>query len=497
MREVDSVLKDVDARTILGKRRLVLVSNREPYIRKRLQNGQYRLERTTGGLVTALEPVMRQCGGVWVAWNPGHDSTEEQRYEVPNNGGGFSVRQVPLTATEVRRYYHGFANRALWPLFHYFIDRCFFDESEWGHYVKVNERFADAVHEETRPGDLIWVHDYHLCLLPDLIRNRQGSGPIAFFLHVPFPTEEVFKILPWRRELVQGLVGADLVGFQTPRYAGDFLGCCDRILGARVDHDRGVVEWGGRKVRVADFPIGIDVREFEKLARSPEVSERARRIRQNLRVEKLVLGMDRLDYSKGILERLHAIDLLFQRYPEHRGRTGFLQVAVPSRTRVEEYRTLKHQIDEMVGRINGQYGGPDWQPIRYLYRSLPRAELVAYYRAADIALVTPLRDGMNLVCMEYCASRVDGDGVLVLSEFTGAAEFFESGALMVNPFGPERVAECLHEGLKMERPEAERRMAVLRKQVAAFDVHGWLTKTMTTAIRQVSPEREERARAES
>ena len=460
----------------------MLVSNREPYVRKRSEDGQTHLERTTGGLVTALEPVMRQSGGVWVAWDPEGRPDAEQRYEVPGDGRVLTVRQIPLSSTEVRRYYRGLANGALWPLFHYFIDRCFFHEPDWRQYVNVNERFADAAVEEARPGDLIWVQDYHFCLLPELIRRRRGSGPIAFFLHIPFPAEELFKILPWRREVLKGLVGADLVGFQTPQYAGDFLGCCDRILGARVDHDNGIIEWEGRKLQAAAFPIGIDVAEFENLARSPEVAERARRIRQNLGVEKLVLGMDRLDYSKGILERLHAIDHLFRHYPEHRGRAVFLQVAVPSRTQVEEYRTLKHRIDEMVGRINGQYGGHDWQPIRYLYRSIPRTELVAYYRAADIALVTPLRDGMNLVCMEYCASRVEGDGVLVLSEFTGAAEFLSPGALLVNPFGAETVANCLHQALKMDRPEAERRMAALRKQVADLDIAGWLTKFLGTAI---------------
>jgi len=470
------------ARRLLGDRRLLLVSNREPYVRKRTGDGVV-FERTTGGLVTALDPVMRGSGGVWVAWQPEGDPSLEPRYRVPAEGPQFTLRQVPLTQREVARYYYGFANRALWPLCHYFVDRCRFDEEEWRQYERINERFADVVVEESSPGDVVWVHDYHFCLLPQKIRERRrGGGPLAFFLHIPFPAEEVFRILPWRRQVLAGLLGADLVGFHTSEYAGDFLGCCQRLLGAEVDHLRQVVRWEGREVRVGAFPIGIDVEEFRQAAASPEAVGRAARIRQGLGGAQLVLGVDRLDYSKGILERLHAVDRLLDEQPELRRRIVFLQLAVPSRTQVREYRELKKRVDEMVGRVNGRHGTANWQPVRYLYRGVPREELVAYYCAADVCLVNPLRDGMNLVAMEYVACQSEGNGSLVLSELAGAAHLLGDDALLVNPFAIAETAEALGEALRMHPEERRRRMARLFARVAACDVHHWLAGVLAAAM---------------
>jgi alpha,alpha-trehalose-phosphate synthase [UDP-forming] len=473
----------------LGDRRLLLISNREPYVRRRTE-GVERLERTTGGLVTALDPVMRSSGGVWIAWQPDGDAGAATRFQVPAEEPQFTLRQVPLTRKEVSRYYHGFANSALWPLCHYFIGRCRFEEAEWRQYVEINRRFADTVLEETRPGDLIWVHDYHFCLLPEMIRERRrDAGPLAFFLHIPFPAEEVFRILPWRRQVLAGLLGADLVGFHTAEYAGDFMGCCERLLGAAVDHDRGIVVWQGREVRVGAFPIGIDVDEFAALADGSTARDRVARLRRGLGVEKLILGVDRLDYSQGIPERLHAIDVLLQARPDLRGTFVFLQVAVPSRTQVKEYGELKREIDEMVGRVNGRHGTASWQPVRYLYRSVPRQELVAYYRAADVCLVTPLRDGMNLVAMEYAACRTDGDGVLVLLELTGAAHELGQGAIQVNPFAVHDMADALAEALAMPLDDRRRRMALLRERVRSCDVHGWLDRILRAAVGEPPPDR--------
>jgi len=477
------------ARRLLGDRRLLLVSNREPYVRKRTPEG-VRFERTTGGLVTALEPVMRESGGVWVAWQPEGEARDqrdgavsESRFCVPADGPQFTLRQVPLSKLEVARYYHGFANRALWPLCHYFIARCRFDEEEWRQYERINDRFADAVVEEARAGDVVWVHDYHFCLLPKKIRERRlHGGPIAFFLHIPFPTEEVFRALPWRRQVLEGLLGADLVGFHTGEYAGDFLGCCERLLGAEVDHRRQTVRWEGREVRVGAFPIGIDVEEFRAAAATREAEQRAARIRQGLGGASLVLGVDRLDYSKGILERLHAIDVLLDNHPALRGRLVFLQVAVPSREQVREYRELKRHVDEMVGRVNGKLGTANWQPVHYLYRGVPREELVAFYRAADVCLVNPLRDGMNLVAMEFVACQVDGEGVLVLSELTGAARTLGDGALLINPFAIQETAEVLAKALSMDPAERRRRMQRLLSRVTECDVHGWLERILTAAL---------------
>ena len=480
--ETDGAAQPSPAARILGDRRLVLVSNREPYVRKRTENGD-RLERTAGGLVTALDPVMRGSGGVWIAWQPDAAVDTTTRVKVPDDGAQFTLRQVPLSRKEVARYYHGFANSALWPLCHYFIDRCRFEEADWQQYVEINRRFAEAVVEEARPGDLLWVHDYHFCLLPEMIGERRSDEvPLGFFLHIPFRTEEIFRILPWRRQVLSGLLGADLVGFHTDEYAGDFVGCCERLLGAEVDHKRGIVRWQKRDVRVGAFPIGIDVAEFAGLAASPQVKQRVADIRAGLGAEKLILGVDRLDYSKGILERLQAIDVLLEKRPELRRQFVFLQVAVPSRTQVKEYGELKRRIDEMVGRVNGRHGTANWQPVRYLYRGLPRHELVACYRAADVCLVTPLRDGMNLVAMEYVACRDDLDGVLVLSELTGAARELGRGAVQVNPFAIHETADSLAHALAMPPEDRRERMTLLRECVASCDVHGWLERILKAAV---------------
>ncbi len=467
----------------LGGRRLILVSNREPYSRRELADGQVEFERTTGGLVTALDPVMRRCGGVWLAWDPGGDPEEKHRFEVPDHGPTFTLRQVPLTEEEVRRYYFGFANGAMWPLCHYFIDRCHFDDIEWNDYVAVNERFAEAVAQEAGEDDLIWVHDYHFCLLPEMIRARRGGGPIAFFLHIPFPAEEVFRILPWRERVLEGLLGADLVGVHTRSYAIEFLGCCERLLGAEVDYQDSVVHWQGRRVKVAAFPIGIEVEEIERIAASPESKENASRIRESLATEKVVIGVDRLDYSKGIPERLAAFDRLLETHPEYRGRITFVQIAVPSRTDVEEYQQLKRTIDELVGRINGRYGDAGWQPVHYLYRALGRRDLVAHFLAADVAMVTPLRDGMNLVAKEYCAARIDEDGVLLLSEFTGAAEGLGDGAVLVNPFSVDGTARALKRALELPSEERSEGMRRMRRHVSETHIDAWLGEILVAATK--------------
>ena len=466
--------------TLLNGRRLITVSNREPYVRKRSADGTERYEARAGGLVTALTPVMRRSGGVWVAWD---EQGERRRVQVPDRGPKFTLRQVPLTTSEVRQYYHGFANRALWPLCHYFVGRCHFDEAEWNAYMRVNQRFAEAVVEEASERDIVWVHDYHFCLAPRMIRERQrAGGPIAYFLHIPFPAEAVFRVLPWRREILEGLLGSDVVGFHTQDYAKNFLECCASILGADVDVPAGRLRWEGRQVRVGVYPIGIEFSEFEDIAKKPEVEATVARIRANLGAEKVVLGVDRLDYTKGILERLNGIGRLFERHPQYRGKVTFVQIAVPSRTNVKEYHELKRLVDETIGRINGQFSHSGWAPIVYIYRGLERHDVVAYYRAADVALITPLRDGMNLVAKEYAASRVDDDGVLVLSELAGAGRDLGEGAVLVNPYSLEDVTCALDWALTMDREERRRRMRLLREQVQQTDIHAWLASILSDVL---------------
>jgi len=465
----------------LDDRRLIVVSNREPY-RPRDEDGGAGWKRTTGGLVSALEPLVRSRRGTWIAWSPGAER-QVRRSRVPGEGPSFHMLQVPLSPAEVERYYEGFANGALWPLFHSFVDRCRFDPEQWHEYRRINERFADVLLGETDDQSLVWIHDYHFCLLPRLVREGGCAAPVAFFCHIPFPAPEIFQLLPWRRSLLAGLLGSELIGFHCGSYARHFVDCCRQLLGAQVSPDGATVTWRGRRSRVIAAPIGIDVEEFASLAVAPSVLARSRQIREQLASDKVIVGIDRLDYTKGIPARLEAIDTLFENHPEHRGEVTFVQVAVGSRSRIPEYRETKRSVDELVGRINGCYGTAEWQPIRYSNIGLEREELVAHYQAADVCLVTPLRDGMNLVALEFCASRAQGDGVLVLSEFAGAAELLEGAALTVNPYAVQETAETLHQALTMPREEQERRMASAGRQVAENDVHRWLD----TVLAEVPP----------
>lgn len=450
---------------------LVCVSHREPYAPVKVGRIEH-LERTTGGLVTALDTALREIGGSWIA-----SGEADTSMEAPDDGSGhtYAVEQVGLTLREFDHYYSGFSNRVLWPLCHYFVGRVSFNPDEWHDYMKVNRRFANAIVRKFREtGDetpVTWIHDYHLMLAPQYVREKQPSATIGFFFHIPFPSYEVFRILPTRREILEGMLGSDLIGFHTASYQEAFIECARRLLGARVDRG-GTVEFRGHRTRTMVAPIGIDVRRQMELGNDPRVIARAQRLRKMVTGDKLILGVDRLDYSKGILERFAGFERLLERHPEHRGRATLVQVAVPSRTKVEEYKQLKRATDEAVGRINGRFGDAEWTPVRYISRGLQAVELAAYYRAADVALVTPLRDGLNLVAKEYVATRTDHDGALVLSEFAGAVEELPQ-AYIVNPFGPDSIADALHSALTEDRIERERRMEALHRRVQANDVRDW------------------------
>lgn len=456
-----------------GKSRgtLVCASHREPWIRRRGGAGM-RMERTTGGLVSALDSALRSWRGTWIA-----TGKENQRATAPadEEGRSYTVEQIALSQQEFDDYYSGFSNRVLWPLFHYFTGRVCFDVGEWKEYVKINRRFAASISAELKqandPEALVWIHDYHLMLAPKMVREELPSARLGFFLHIPFPAFEVFRILPTRTEILEGLLAADLLGFHTSSYQESFLDCVQRLLGARVGRN-GEVIYRGRRIRTVAAPIGIDVQTQRALGSSSRVISRARRFRESVAGDKILLGVDRLDYSKGIPERLDALHLLFEKYPEHRGKVTFVQVAVPSRTRVKEYRDLKRRLDELVGRINGRFGDAVWTPIQYITRALQPRELAAYYLAADVAVVTPLRDGLNLVAKEYVATRGDLGGALVLSELAGAAEELP-GAFFANPFGADSIATALHHALSESPEDAAHRMRRLYRRVCANDVHDW------------------------
>lgn len=420
---------------------------------------------SVGGLATALLPVLMEQGGVWIA-SRDKAGTEPARQLYPADDPAIAVRRIGLSEDEMMRFYYGMANRVLWPVSHYMVHHLKLDTGFMDVYRDVNLRFAEAVVEEYHEGDHIWVQDYHLMLAPDYIRQVHPEATIAHFWHIPWPAMEVFRILPWARELLRGMLGCDLIGFHVEEYVENFLESARVLLGARVQGN--VVEWEGRQVRVEAHPIGIDTEGFSRMA--SEARTEAEAIREELGVEQIVVGVDRLDYTKGVLSRLRAFERFLEKYPAYHRRVSFFQIATPSRTEVESYRQLKREVDEMVGRINGAYAQDGWTPVHYRYRAFTQEELCALYRAADVAFITPLRDGMNLVTQEFVA--VNEHGVLVLSELTGAA-YLLSEALQVNPFDAESLVQTLREALEMPADERIQRLRQLKKTVSRLDVHQW------------------------
>jgi len=448
--------------------RLLIVSNRLPVV-VRVVDGEAIVSDAGGGLATGLRPYHENSGGLWIGW-PGDASriAPAQRHALDQQLRQRGIVPVTLTRDHVERYYNGFANRVLWPVFHYQIDRVPIDAAGWDAYTQANEAFAEVVAREYKSGDTIWIHDYQLMLLPGLLRARLPNARIGFFLHIPFPSSEVYRILPWRRQILTGLLGADLIGFHTFAYLRHFLASLLHVDGVEADIDR--VRVGDREAHLGVFPMGVDAARFA--ASDPEIDARVRRIRRDAGDRQIVLGIDRLDYTKGIPRRLQAIERLLTRAPERRDQMRFIQVAVPSRGEVDSYQRFKRHVEESVGRINGACGTVASSPVHYMHQSVSDTELVALYRAADAMLVTPLRDGMNLVAKEFVASRTDEDGVLVLSEFAGASAELD-GAITVNPYDVDAVADGVDRALVMSREERRARMKTLRRRVVRHDVNAW------------------------
>jgi trehalose 6-phosphate synthase/phosphatase len=457
--------------------RLLLVSNRLPVTVKADKDG-VSVVRSAGGLATGLSGPHETSGGLWIGW-PGDVSrlTQAQRTSVEEQLAQQRCVPLYLSSSEVNRFYEGYSNQVLWPLCHYLLEKVPRQDRDWDVYRKVNERFADLAAQHYQPGDTIWVHDYQLMLVPALLRARLPQARIGFFHHIPFPSSEIFRTLPHRLELVRGLLGADLIGFHTMSYVRHFASTLMQLCGLEKVGDR--IDQDGREVRLGAFPMGIDARAFEQSVQEPAVLEEVRTHREKAEGQRLVLGVDRLDYTKGIPRRLLAVQRLLEREPAWRGKLRFVQVAVPSRTAVADYATYREKVDELVGRINSLYGSVHNVPIHYLYRSLNEKQLAALYRAADVMLVTPIRDGMNLVAKEFCAARPDEDGVLVLSEFAGAADEM-ADAVIVNPYDVEGMADALEAALKMAEPERKTRMRALRERVKSHDVHWWVRSFLDT-----------------
>jgi trehalose 6-phosphate synthase len=458
-----------------GNADFVVVANRLPIDMERLPDGSTTWKRSPGGLVTALEPLLRRRRGAWIGW-PGIPDADEGPIEQDD----MYLWPVPLSADEVANYYEGFSNAALWPLYHDIIVKPIYHREWWDAYVTVNRRFAEATAKVAAEGATVWVQDYQLQLVPKMLRMLRPDVTIGFFLHIPFPPVELFMQMPWRTEITEGLLGADLVGFHLPGGAQNFMILARRLVGANTSRGTvgvrskfGQVDVGFRSVRVGAFPISIDSAALDQQSRSRAIRQRAREIRSELgNPRKILLGVDRLDYTKGIDVRLRAFSELLAEHRAKRDDTVLVQLATPSRERVESYIEMREDIERQVGHINGEYGEVGHPIVHYIHRPMPRDELIAFFVAADVMLVTPLRDGMNLVAKEYVASRSDLGGALVLSEFTGAAAELRQ-AYLTNPHHLEGVKDAIEAALNQEPEEGRRRMRALRRQVLAHDVDRW------------------------
>lgn len=454
-------------------KRVLLVSNRLP-VKIEKYNNEYKTTHSTGGLATGLASYHKNKKTLWTGWaglpsdSVASSLQKKIRKDLLEN---YNCRALFLSERQVKFFYSGFCNKTLWPLFHYFTEYAIYDEGFWSSYVQVNKLFCDAVLEHCSKDDLIWVHDYHLMLLPQMLRKKRPDSRIGFFLHIPFPSYEVFRLLPWKEDILQGLLGADLVGFHTYDYMAHFISSVRRILD--YDHQFGKIRAGNHNVQVDAFPMGIDYEKYADAKINEQwLEKRGPRVNVN-KNNKLILSVDRLDYTKGILERLTAFDRFLEKYPEFRGKVSMICIAAPSRTSVEKYQELKKKIDELVGYINGRYSTISWIPICYLYHSLPFEQLNSLYNISDIALITPIRDGMNLIAKEYMATTKNHTGVLILSEMAGACSELAE-ALIVNPNKPDMVADAIKTALEMPEEEQKLRNEAMRVRLEQYNVHQWV-----------------------
>jgi trehalose 6-phosphate synthase/phosphatase len=449
--------------------RLLVVSNRLP-LTVEMRDGAPHLCGSSGGLATGMRAPHARMGGLWIGW-PGRLTaySDEQRASIHAQLETARAVAVELDDEEQRVFYDHLCNEVLWPLCHDRLDQLPLRIDGWDVYDRVNQRFADRTAARYRAGDTVWVHDYQLMRAPALLRRSLPDARIGYFYHIPFPNPELFLALPTRRHLVEGMLGADVIGFHTRRYRGHFTAVLRRQFGLEMSRDE-TVEWEGRRVRLLVLPMSVDARDFAARAATPAVSAERLAIRRD--TPRLLVGIDRLDYTKGIPRRLLAFERLLEQNPQWLERIRLVQVAVPSRGDVDAYQRYRQEVEALVGRINGRFSTPTWTPVHYMYRSVADEVLLGLYRAADVMLVTPVRDGLNLVSKEFVASRVDEDGVLLLSEFAGAAE--ELGdALIVNPYDVDGMATLMHTALVMPSTERRRRMRLLRARVFEHDVHAW------------------------
>ena len=467
---------------------LIVVSNRLPIVLSREADDRITAQPGTGGLVTALLPVLRDRGGIWVGWSgvTGTVRNLKSLLAGATRKAGYRLHPVSLTREEQEKFYYGFSNEVIWPLFHDFEALCNFEPDYWRMYVSVNRRYAEAVAEISAADDFVWIHDYQLMNVAQELRALGSRAKIAFFLHIPVPPPDIYAKLPWRFQLLRALLEYDLIGFQTLRDRRNFVRCLRTLVKDVRVQGRGQVitaTVGGREVRIGNFPIGIDFDAWAQQARSPEITGKVADLRALLPNRQLLLGIDRLDYTKGIPQRLRAFRNALARYPDLHERVTLIQVVVPSREHIPRYNELKNQIEGLVSEINGEYTRPGgWVPIHHVFRGVSTTDLLTYYRAADIALVTPLKDGMNLVAKEYCACSIEKDCVLILSEFAGAADQLQHGALLVNPNDLEGTADAIYRAFRMSLGERRARMRRLRRVIRQQDVFWWVDSFLRAAI---------------
>ncbi len=460
--------------------RLVIVSNRLP-LKIGGSGENLTVTPSSGGLVSAMSPVLRDRGGIWIGWTgtsePVGMKTLREILGPASDLAGYRIFPVRLSKQDVEAFYYGFSNEVIWPLFHDLQTRCRFEPEYWDAYLRVNRCFARAVAHHTRSEDFIWVHDYQMIPVARILKESGVKRRCTFFLHIPFPAPDIFLKLPWRDELLRDLMEYEFLGFQTPRDRRNFTDCLRALFpGSRISGRGPIVKASaeGREMRVAAMPISIDYRSFRTLAKSEKVSEMLEGLKRQIPREKIVLGVDRLDYTKGIPQRIRAIGEFLKVHHEYRQKFTFVQIVVPSREDVPEYHDLREEIERLVGSVNGEFSTPGWVPVHYMYKSIPREELVAYYRLADVGLVTPLKDGMNLVAKEYCACQVDDDGVLVLSEFAGAASQMHRDSILVNPYDVDGIARAIYAALIMQTTEKKKRMHHLRAGIRRQNVFWWV-----------------------
>jgi trehalose 6-phosphate synthase len=474
---------------------VIVVSNREPYIHEQTENGVV-VKRPASGLVTAVEPVMRACSGTWIAHGSGNADRKvvdrHDRVDVPPEHKEYTLRRIWLTPEEEQGYYYGFANEGMWPLCHVAHVRPVFRESDWEAYRTVNQRFADAVVQEARSEDpIVLVQDYHFALLPAMIRERLPRATILTFWHIPWPNPESFGICPWRKEILQGMLGSTILGFHTRFHCKNFIETVDRFLEARIEHEHSTISYQDKETLVESYPISIEWPDDAARARWPTIAECRQRVFERLGLPEgtvLGLGVDRFDYTKGILERLHAVERLLDKRPEWIGRFVFVQIAAPTRASLEEYRGFHERIDRVTLRINERFGRPGYRPVHLLAQHHEHDQVTELFRACDVCVVTSLHDGMNLVCKEFVAARDDEQGVLILSRFAGAARELTE-ALIVNPYHVEETADALHRAATMPQPEQRERMASLRMTVREFNVFRWAANMLADASRSRLRER--------